>query len=178
MNTFGDFQRIRGIVVNLKHYAKHQSRGTEETRTHLIQESQGKVFRIFIGIYPLLKSERLSANIKLTFHKALIRSVMTYDYPAWELVADIHLLKLQHMQNKVLRTIVHFSRCTPIRDMNTAFNLPYEFDYLTKLCRQHAEAIQNHENEYVRGIGQGEARHRTYRRLKLGGGQAYDRSSD
>jgi hypothetical protein len=34
------------------------------------------------------------------------------------------------------------------------------------------------ENEHVRGIGQGEARHRKYRRLKLGGGQAYDRSSD
>jgi hypothetical protein len=27
---------------------------------------------------------------------------------------------------------------------------------------------------HVRGIGQGEARHRKYKRLKLGGGQAYD----
>jgi hypothetical protein len=35
-----------------------------------------------------------------------------------------------------------------------------------------------HENEHVRGIGQGEARHRKYKRLKLGGGQAYDRSND
>jgi hypothetical protein len=31
-----------------------------------------------------------------------------------------------------------------------------------KLCRQQAEVIQNHENEHVRGIGQGEARHRKY----------------
>jgi hypothetical protein len=30
----------------------------------------------------------------------------------------------------------------------------------------------------IRGIGQGEARHKKYKRLKLGGGQAYDRSSD
>jgi predicted proteasome-type protease len=30
----------------------------------------------------------------------------------------------------------------------------------------------------VRNIGQGEARHRKYKRLKLGGGQAYDRSND
>jgi hypothetical protein len=36
----------------------------------------------------------------------------------------------------------------------------------------------SNENEHVRGIGQGEARHRKYKRLKLGGGQAYDRSSD
>jgi hypothetical protein len=38
--------------------------------------------------------------------------------------------------------------------------------------------IQNHDNENVRTIGQGEPRHRKYKRLKLGGGQAYDRSSD
>jgi hypothetical protein len=59
--------------------------------------------------------------------------------------------------------------------MHPAFNLPYVYDYITKLCRQQAEVIQNHENEHVRGIGQGEARHREYERFKLGGGQAYDR---
>jgi hypothetical protein len=41
-----------------------------------------------------------------------------------------------------------------------------------------AEIIQNHKNANARNIGQGEARHRKYKRLKLGGGQAYDRSSD
>jgi hypothetical protein len=134
-------------------------------------------FRTFITIYSLSKSERLSANIKLTLHKALIRSVMTYACPP-ELVADTHLLKLQHMQNKVLRTTGNFPRCTPVSDMHTAFNLPYVKDYITKLCRQQAAVIQNHENEHVRGTGQGEARHRKYKRLKLGGGQPYDRSSD
>jgi hypothetical protein len=47
---------------------------------------------------------------------------------------------------------------------------------LTKLCRRHAEVILNHENPNVRAIGQGEHRQRKYERLKLGGGQAYDRS--
>jgi hypothetical protein len=37
------------------------------------------------------------------------------------------------------------------------------------VCRQQAEVIQNHENEPVRSIGQGVARHRKYKRLKLGG---------
>jgi hypothetical protein len=82
------------------------------------------------------------------------------------------------MQNKVLRTIGNFLRCTPVRDLHTAFNLPYLYDYLTKLCRQNAEVIQNHEKGHVRGIGQGEARHRKCKRLKLGGVQGYDRSSD
>jgi hypothetical protein len=63
---------------------------------------------------------------------------------------------------------------TPVRDLHTAFNLPYVYVYITKLCSQHAEVIQNHENEHVRSTGQGETRHRKYKRLKLGGGQAYD----
>jgi hypothetical protein len=82
-------------------------------------------FRTFIRIYTLFKSERLSANVKLTLHKALIRSVVTYSYRAWELVASIHLLKLQRLQNKVLRTIGNFPKCTPLRDLHTAFKLPY-----------------------------------------------------
>jgi hypothetical protein len=47
---------------------------------------------------------RLNANIKLILHKALIRSVMIYVCSAWELAADTYLLKLQRVQNKVLRT--------------------------------------------------------------------------
>jgi hypothetical protein len=101
---------------------------------------------------------------------------MTYACPTWELATDTYLLKMQRLQNKVLRNIRNFPRCTPVRNLHTAFHLPCVYDYVTKLCRQQAEVIQNHENEHVRGIGQGEARHRKYMRLKLGCGQAYDRS--
>jgi hypothetical protein len=59
-----------------------------------------------------------------------------------------------------------------------AFNLPYAYDYTIKLCRQQAEVIQNLENKHVCSIGQGKARYRKYKRLKLGGGQDYDRSND
>jgi hypothetical protein len=48
----------------------------------------------------------------------------------------------------------------------------------TKSCRQQAEVIQNHRNENFSYIGQGETRHRKYKRLKLGGGNVYDCSSD
>jgi hypothetical protein len=47
-----------------------------------IETIEAKAFRTFIRVYSLFKSERLSANIKLTLHKALIRSVMTYASPA------------------------------------------------------------------------------------------------
>jgi hypothetical protein len=87
-------------------------------------------------------------------------------------------MKLQRLQNKVLRTIVNYPRDTPVRDLQLAFQIPFVYDYITILCRQQAEVIQNHYNKNVRNIGQGEARQRKYKRLKLGGGQAYDRSSD
>jgi hypothetical protein len=40
--------------------------------------SEVKAFRTFIRIYTLYETERLSSNVKLTLHKALIRSGMTY----------------------------------------------------------------------------------------------------
>jgi hypothetical protein len=54
----------------------------------------------------------------------------------------------------------NYPRSTPVRDLHLAFQIPFVYDYITKLCRQQAEAIQNHDNENVRAIGQGEARHR------------------
>jgi hypothetical protein len=56
------------------------------------------------------------------------------------------------------------------------FKIPYLYDFLTKLCREQATVILNHENVNTRNIGQGEAQHRKYNGFKLGGGQVYDRS--
>jgi hypothetical protein len=125
-----------------------------DKRLH-IEMIEAKAFRTFIRIYSLLKSKSLSANIKLTLHTALIRSVMTQQYACltWALAADTYLLKLQRLQNKVLRTTGNFPRCTPVRDLHTAFNLLYVYDYIKKLCRKQAEVIHNHENKHVRGIG-------------------------
>jgi hypothetical protein len=61
--------------------------------------------------------------------------------------------------------------------LHKVFNTQYIYDYITELSRQQAE-VQNHENANVSNIGQGEAQHIKYKGLKLGGGQAYDRSSD
>jgi hypothetical protein len=85
---------------------------------------------------------------------------MTCVCPAWEFAAECHLLKLQRMQNKVLRTIGNFPKRTSVRDMDKAFHILYVYDYITKSCRQQAEVIQNHENENVPYIGQGEAQHK------------------
>jgi hypothetical protein len=90
---------------------------------------EAKAFRKYITIYSLFKSERLSANIKLTLHKALIRSIMSYACPAWEFVADTRLMKLQRLKNKVLRAIGDLDRRPSVRDLHLAFKIPYVNDY-------------------------------------------------
>jgi hypothetical protein len=90
-----------------------------------VEMIEAKVFRTFIRIYFLFGSERLSTNIKLTLHRALIRFIMTYACSVWKFVAEIHLLKLQHMQNKFLHATGNFLIRTPVPDLHMAFKLPY-----------------------------------------------------
>jgi hypothetical protein len=85
-------------------------------------------------------------------------------------------MKLQSLQNS-LRAIGDLDRRTPVRDLLVAVKIPYLYDCITKLCRRQAEVNLNHQNPNVRAIGQEEAMHRKYKRLKFGGGQACDRSN-
>jgi hypothetical protein len=57
------------------------------------------------------------------------------------------------------------------------YSAKHQFSSQTEYNNILPEVFQNHSNENVRNIGQGEANHRKYKRLKLGGGQAHDRSS-
>ncbi|PNF42942.1 hypothetical protein B7P43_G11839 [Cryptotermes secundus] len=54
-----------------------------------------------------------------------------------------------------------------------AFKILYIYDYITKLCMQQVDVTQNHDDENVRNIGQGEAQHRKYKRFQLGSSHAY-----
>jgi hypothetical protein len=86
-------------------------------------------------------------------------------------------MKLQRLQNRVLRVISNLDRRTPGCDLHLKFKIPYVYDYITKLCRRQTEVILKHENPNVHAIGQGEARQRKHKMLKLGGGQVCDRSN-
>jgi hypothetical protein len=136
-----DAPRLRGLGIDPKALHFQQNGATAHTARNSINVVRGMfgtVIRTFNRIYSLFKSERLSANNKLTLHKALIRFVMTYACPAWEFAADKHLLKLQRLQNRDLRSIGNFPRHTPVRELRKAFCIPYIYDYTTKLYRQQA----------------------------------------
>jgi hypothetical protein len=55
-----------------------------------------------------------------------------------------------------------------------AFNVPYT----TELYRTEVEVILNVLILNIRVIGLGEGIHRKYKEIELGGGEAYDRSTD
>jgi hypothetical protein len=59
-------------------------------------------------------------------------------------------------------------------DLYVAFKILYLHDFVTKLCGQQVTVILNCEGVSICNGGQGEAQHRKYKRLKLGGIQAYD----
>jgi hypothetical protein len=61
---------------------------------------------------------------------------MTYACPTWEFAADTHLMRLQRLQNRVLRAIGNLDRRTPVRDLHLAFKIRYVHDYITELCRR------------------------------------------
>jgi hypothetical protein len=107
-----------------------------------------------------------------------VRYELTFIFYCEEIyyLSAFYLLKLKRLQNKVLRTIGNFPSCTPVRDLHTAFNLPYIYNYIT-IVQATSKVIQIYDNEHVRNSGQDEARHWKHEWLKLGGGQAYDRSS-
>jgi hypothetical protein len=56
-------------------------------------------------------------------------------------------------KSNALCAIGNFPRRTPVRELHKAFNIPYIYDYITNVCRQQAEVIQNHENADVLNIG-------------------------
>jgi hypothetical protein len=53
------------------------------------------------------------------------------------------------------------------------FKIPYLYDIVRKLYRQQATVILGYENVNIRNIGQGEALHGKYKRLKPGSDCAY-----
>jgi hypothetical protein len=55
----------------------------------------------------------------------------------WHRDRETYLLKLQRMQNNVLRTTGNFPRFTTVRDLQAAFNFPDVYDYTwsdNKVC--------------------------------------------
>jgi hypothetical protein len=118
---------------------------------------EAKAFRTFIRVYPLFRSESLSANIKLALHKGLLMSIMTYTRP-WLGVCDRCALISRYTSKETFQETRGFS----------IFHVAFELLYVTKLCRQQARKVIQ-KRAYV-----GNIRHKDHVRVC----QAYGHSND
>jgi hypothetical protein len=87
-------------------------------------------------------------------------------------------MKLQRLQNKVLRTIGKFPRNTAIRGMHIFLQIPCVYDFITKLCNNKPKSFNITRIYMIAILGKEKPDIENIKRLKLGGGQAYDRLSD
>jgi hypothetical protein len=65
----------------------------------------------------------------------------------------------------------HLSKAHTDTQYLVTFKNPHVCDSITKLCWQQEEIVENHEAENVYNSGQGEAQHKKYKKLTLGGAQ-------
>jgi hypothetical protein len=80
-------------------------------------------------------------------------------------------MKLQLLQDKVLRTIRNYPRRTSVRDLHMAFQISFVYDYITIYGGNKQESYKIMVTNVCTN-GQGEAFHRKYKRFILGGSQA------
>jgi hypothetical protein len=71
----------------------------------VVEMIEAKTFKAFIAIWSLLRSERLCADIELSYNGRLIISAITYCFPTGDFEADDYFSKLQRCQYMVCRTI-------------------------------------------------------------------------
>jgi hypothetical protein len=86
-----------------------------------------------------------------------------------EYAADSHLLKLQRLQNRVLRAVGSLDRCTQVCELHAAFKISPVYDYITESWGTQADVIPNHTDPDISGAGQA---CEVYKRFKLGFGHA------
>jgi hypothetical protein len=67
---------------------------------------------------------------------------MTYAHPAWEFVAEFACETRFSAPLEIFQGAHRPAICTSL----STFHM---YDYVTKLCRQQAELLHNHENEHM-----------------------------
>jgi hypothetical protein len=64
------------------------------TWRHHIERTAAKTLGRYKKTYSTFETVRLITNIQVALCKALVRSVMAYEWSIWEYAADAHVLKL------------------------------------------------------------------------------------
>lgn len=125
------------------------------TFTKHINKSCTTANKILRMIYPIYnRRSKLSQKNKLIIFKTIIRPVLTYGCPAWQIASKSNIKNLQIIQNHCLRIIGRYPRYERINTMHENINIEFIDEYIKKLTKKYFERIATHDNILIQNIGE------------------------
>jgi hypothetical protein len=88
-----------------------------------IKVMENKAVQRFVSLYPIFKPRTLNRKIRTHLYKSLIRPILLYGAPAWGYAAKSSVVKLQVIQNKILRNIDDGDRYTSNKAIHIALDV-------------------------------------------------------
>lgn len=120
------------------------------TWRHHIRHIHQRAVRKISSLAPLLHSSSISRTDRLTIYRQVIRPSITYACPIWAGAAQTSIDSLQPLQNRVLRTITHSPKATPIHWLHQDIDFPMLQEHITGISRKFFRALRSHPHTLVR----------------------------
>lgn len=91
-------------------------------------------------LYPLInRNSKLSLKNKLAVYKQIIYPVIEYAIPVWECCARTHKMKLQRVQNKVLKMVLNVPGWTRSSEVHELANIKMLDEKIQEKCLKFRE---------------------------------------
>jgi len=119
------------------------------------------------ALAPMLRTPTLKQSTRYHIYKAIIRAMMSYASAAWLHAAQVHLNRLQRVQNHALRLISGHDRSTRIMQIHEDTETPFLEEHLRRLQLQFWTRLRAHPDPEVQNIGTNQARRQMHRTPRI-----------
>lgn len=117
-------------------------------QTH-IKDVRNKANQKLASIYPLMISNQLSMETKISLYSSVIRPTFMYASPIWSNTAKTNLFQLQTLQNKALRLSSKLPMWTPCHELNETTNQIPLSNKLMKIATDFYTSVKNSPIPYI-----------------------------
>lgn len=130
-----------------------------------IEDLRNRACARMTKLYPILNADSsLDAATGIRTYCSLVRPIMEYASPIWAYAANIHLKKLQVVQNRALRRALHVPSQFPADDLHAAADVKTLKDRFQDLARAFYETANRSRNPLINSLGQYDPRHCVHKR--------------
>lgn len=101
------------------------------------KEIVDKGIAALVTLYPLInKKSYINVKNKLQIYKTIVRPMLTYGCPIWNMTCASNYQKLQILQNKFLRLVGNYPRYTPIHQLHDELKIEYISAYVKHITKR------------------------------------------